>query len=68
MVVPRYGCSIGLAERVVVTGGYWAPRQATLYTQLGWEADLPSLNTPRQGHACGTFVNTDNQRVREHRG
>ena len=33
-MLPRYGCSIGLAERVLVTGGYWAPRQVLYCTVL----------------------------------
>ena len=60
----RRACAIELADQVVITGGNFpSASQATVYGDGGWVADLPTLNTGRYDHACGHFVNTDNQEV-----
>ena len=33
------------------------------YNIDGWVEDLADLTTPRQGHACGHFTNSDNTHV-----
>ena len=67
----RFACSIELQDFVILTGGYdmsyHGPMdQATIYNQLGFQADLPSLNTGRYSHACGHFVNMDMQAVSQY--
>ena len=58
-------CSIQLEDRVIVTGTDWTLDRVAAYTGQGWAEDLPSLNTGRVDHACGHYVNTDNQMVAE---
>ena len=53
-----------------LTGGYRfkskvTRTQVTVYNSAGWMEDWPELNTGRRDHACGHFVNTDNQVVRQ---
>ena len=33
--------------------------QVTLYTEQGWQEDLPRLLAGREGHGCGHFRNED---------
>ena len=33
--------------------------QVTLYTEQGWQEDLPRLLSGREGHGCGHFRNED---------
>ena len=33
--------------------------QVTLYTEQGWQEDLPRLLAGREGHGCGHFMNED---------
>ena len=37
--------------------------QVTVYNSLGWVEDWPGLTTGRHGHACGYFVNSDDEMV-----
>ena len=37
--------------------------QVTVYNSLGWVEDWPGLGTGRHGHACGYFVNSDDEMV-----
>ena len=37
--------------------------QVTVYNILGWAEDWPGLTTGRHGHACGYFLNSDNEMV-----
>ena len=37
--------------------------QVTVYNILGWVEDWPGLGTGRHGHACGYFVNSDDEMV-----
>ena len=60
---PRWACTIELAEVVIVTGGSESPSLVTVYSAQGWVEDWPSLNTGREDHACGHYVNTDNREV-----
>ena len=62
-LAPRWACTIELPEVVIVTGGSERPSLVTVYTAQGWLEDWPSLNTGREDHACGHYVNTDNREV-----
>ena len=37
--------------------------QVTVYNILGWVEDWPGLTTGRHGHACGYFVNSEDEMV-----
>ena len=54
-------CSIELEDRVVVTGGggYYDGNRVQVYNISGLVETLPNINTPRVGHACGQFLNSD---------
>ena len=59
-------CGIGLLETVVVTGGYLPfGRGSTVvvYNTSGMVEQLPDLRTPRKEHACGYYVDSNNQVV-----
>ena len=53
-----------MLEYVIVTGGAATPHHVTLYGGHGFEADLPSLITGRRDHACGHYINNENEAVR----
>ena len=57
-------CTIEMLEYVIVTGGAATPHHVTLYGGHGFEADLPSLITGRRDHACGHYINNENEAVR----
>ena len=66
----RDGCSIGLPEMFLLTGGVLAYGQyndtvttVSRYTTSGWVEDLPELNKRRRSHGCGYYFNDDMQRV-----
>ena len=48
---------------MIVTGGGARLAAVTVYSQRGFVEDLPPLGTGRQWHACGHFVNSENQPV-----
>ena len=57
-------CAINEGASVVVTGGFYANRVVARYNRDGFVEYLPSL--PRGGrnyHACGQYINTNNQKV-----
>ena len=56
-------CAIQLEESVIVTGGGARLAAVTVYSQRGFVEDLPQLGTGRQWHACGHFVNSEDQPV-----
>ena len=64
-------CGISLLETVVLTGGLvgsgfegFSP-QAVVYNTSGFVEQLPDLLTPRLNHACGSYVDSNNQLVRD---
>ena len=64
-------CGISLVETVVLTGGTdgqfsngFSP-QAEVYNTSGFVEQLPDLVTPRKNHACGSYVDSNNQLVRD---
>ena len=61
----RDACSIGLMETVVVTGGGIVHSQSTVevYNTSGIVEQLPDMRTPRREHACGHYVDSNNQVV-----
>ena len=54
-----------MEDTVVLTGGSSTMTQVTVYSSTGWVKDWAQLQTGRYLHACGHFVNTDNQVVRQ---
>ena len=65
-----YSCAIDDGEEVVLTGGYgcltpdycndWTElTTVTRYNMQGKATTLPSLNTARGEHACGTLKKSD---------
>ena len=64
-------CGISLVETVVLTGGTdgqfsngFSP-QAVVYNTSGFVEQLPDLMLPRKNHACGNYVDSNNQLVRD---
>ena len=59
-------CAIDDGEEVVLTGG-WSPgttySTVTRYNMQGQATTLPSLNTARSTHACGTIKKSDGATV-----
>ena len=55
-----------MEEMVILTGGSDTKTQVTVYSSEGWVVDWAQLQTGRSSHACGHFVNTDNQVVRHY--
>ena len=49
----------------IITGGYdvSSTNRVTKYTQTGQFTDLPTLNTARSYHGCGSYRNSNNQKV-----
>ena len=47
----------------IITGGQWTSKTVSIYSQTGWLDDLPNLVTGRHYHACGTYVDSNNNRV-----
>ena len=61
-------CAINEGDSVVITGG-WAPgvegdKRVSRYNRTGWVEDLPNLLTGNRYHACGTYTNSNNQKVK----
>ena len=48
----------------ILTGGAFTKTTVSKYSQSGWIEDLPSLNTGRYWHGCGTYLDSSNQQVR----
>ena len=64
-LIIRHACSIQMEDTVVLTGGLYSENKVTVYSSSGWVEDWPELQTGRHDHACGHFVNKDNQVVRQ---
>ena len=43
-------------DTVVVTGGDYDLNIVSVYSEQGWQEDLPSLNTGRWNHACTSYM------------
>jgi len=56
-------CGIADDSSYIITGGAYTRTTVSRYSQTGWMEDLPSLNTGRYHHGCGTYVDTDSQRI-----
>ena len=58
-------CAIEDDDEVVLTGGYDTASRSlvTRYNVEGEATSLPSLNTGRHHHACGTFTTADQETV-----
>ena len=58
-------CAINEGSSVVVTGGFYANRIVARYNRNGFVEYLPSLSgRGRNYHACGMYINGNNQKVR----
>ena len=62
-----YACGIEDDEdnTFIITGGWVgsSTNRVTKYTQTGQFTDLPTLNTARNHHGCGSYTNSNNQKV-----
>ena len=56
-------CAINEGDSVVVTGGWYSVNTVSRYNINGWTENLPNLLGPRVYHACGHYLNSDNQKV-----
>ena len=52
-------------ETVVVTGGggVYSKNTTLVYNTSGFVEQLPDMRTPRRDHACGHYVDSNNQVV-----
>ena len=48
----------------IITGGSLTRTTVSRYNKDGWMEDLPDLNTGRDSHSCGTYLDSNNERVR----
>ena len=44
-------------EEVIITGGLYTQKTVSVYSEAGWNRDLPTLNQGKYHHACGSYVN-----------
>ena len=60
-----YHCAIEDGDEVVLTGGFDTASGSlvTRYNVEGEATSLPSLNTGRYLHACGTITTADQEKV-----
>ena len=56
-------CGFADEDNYIITGGDHTMTTVSRYDRNGWIEDLPSLNGFRWGHACGTYLDTNNNRV-----
>ena len=47
----------------ILSGGYFTLTTVSKYDKNGWIKDLPSLNTGRDRHGCGTYLDSNSNRV-----
>ena len=47
----------------IITGGVDTRKTVTKYDKNGFMEDLPSLNTGRWDHGCGTYLDSNSQNV-----
>ena len=64
----RFACSIEVIEEdsLIITGGnfdWGATSRVTKYDKFGNFSDMPLMNNGRGQHACGSYLNGNNQRV-----
>ena len=50
-------------DTVVITGGLSSQNTVSMYSDQGWQADLPNINIGRYGHACAGYM-SGGRRVR----
>ena len=50
-----------------MTGGQWSASRVQVYSVSGPQEELPNMLAPRYGHACGLFVNSDQQTVKSNK-
>ena len=52
-----------MENSVIITGGYYSYTRVASYSHDGYLEDLPGLITGRSDHACGHFIDTQNNVV-----
>ena len=50
-------------NNLIITGGSYEPNRVTKYDRNGDAADLATLNNARYYHGCGSYRNTNHQKV-----
>jgi len=50
-------------DTYIITGGQYTPTTVSRYDKNGWMEDLPSLNTGRYSHGCGTYLDDVRDRI-----
>ena len=63
-----FSCGIPDADdnSYIITGGVQEEKESTLvskYSEQGWIKDLPELNQGRERHGCGTYVDSNENKV-----
>ena len=61
---PRYACAINDGAQVVVTGGFGNRKDVLLYSETGFQGNLPFLNEGRQYHACARYTDPYGRNVK----
>ena len=56
-------CAIEMENSVIITGGYYSYTRVARYNHDGYLEDLPGLITGRSDHACGHYIDTQNNIV-----
>ena len=66
---PSQACAIEDQDEtsLIITGGWdgGAKNRVTKYDSNGEAIDLPTLNNARSDHGCGSYRNTNEQKVRD---
>ena len=60
-----YACAISDDTEVIITGGFGARTDVSVYSMTGFQRNLPDLNTGRQYHACASYINIYNEKVKK---
>ena len=50
-------------DAFIISGGDDNPTKVSKYNKDGWIEDLPSLNVGRELHGCGTYLDSNSNRV-----
>ena len=65
ILIPSYACAIDDLDGndLIVTGGYGHTNRVTKYNRNGDATELPTLKNARCYHGCGSYRNTNYQKV-----
>ena len=59
-----YTCAINDGDEVVLTGGFENGRAVAVYSSNGFQSYLPDLNVARQDHACSSYHDDNDEKVK----